>query len=1172
MKKQLKAALAAILAAFMALAVFPVSALPRFEAEKSPAAPTRSVPEGYNSNDYYKCLEFLEHIDDEEWSDMAGIKNGEILNENYDPDDPQTWRSYSDWFEEEIGFFFEREYGEYRLSSVSIPECYLCGALDLSDCSSLRSLDCSCNCITELNLNGCYALEELNCCTNSLKELDLFGCSVIILSCLDNPLKQISGMGSVLPYTLKVEGTGYIGLSNWYEECLVATSPLEETVEEYFYGWYTDDGQLISTELELSLYDIYDRDEGVYYDCEEIIAKFVTVRDLYDVHDYNKVLAFLEQTDENGVKNGVKLDPEYDPDDPNTFGLASWSSNSSYYGITDGKYHLVSFTRGGIPWSTMNEVQGFLDLSGCEHLRRVEVGEWASGSAGSSERIPITGVDVSGCGMLEALTCRRCRVEEIDLSGCSMLKRLNCSLNRLSQIDLSDCCNLETLDLASNPVHEIDLTPCKSSLSDLWIGGTSITELDLSGYTNLQNLVTQYARKLANLNLSGCSSLVSLYSIYNGLEQLDISGCTALESVNMLAMTGPAQLDFSDCPNLKSLETNMCMTELNISTADGIYYDFVRALGDGTFCFRYDGNFTQITAYTLNGSSFLGWYNEAGELLSSNSEYNDHADKVIIARFTVTKLPAPETVETSVVDGKPVIEWSEVDGAESYQVWRKTEGGEYELLASVAETSYTDSSAVIDTVYAYKICAVDSEGEQGNFSEEASITAYMLMHPTDISAQLVDTRPTITWTASEHATSYIVYRGTSKNGSYKNIGTVTGTTFVDTASLTPLKTYYYKIKAADDFGNISVPTDAVSITAYGLGVPTDVCAQLAYTLPTITWTAAENATSYIIYRSTSAKGSYKNICTVTDTTFVDPASLTPLKTYYYKIKAADDFGNISAPTDAVSITAYGIPVPADIGVEMVNCKPVVTWSSAENAIGYQVWRAPKSGSYELIATVNGTNFIDEDELTPLKTYYYKVKAFDDYGNESLFSAKAFIRAYGLAVPKGVKAALVDCKPLIAWNAVEYASGYQVWRMLKGGSYELIATVSGTSYFDGDTLVPQKTYYYKIKAIDEYGNESKFSSAVTITSYSVSAPMGVSIFMLNDKPLIAWEPVSYAANYQVWRMLKGGEYELVGTVNVTSFMDNAALTPGATYYYKVLAVDGYGNESAFSSAVSIVIPN
>lgn len=44
--------------------------------------------------------------------------------------------------------------------------------------------------------------------------------------------------------------------------------------------------------------------------------------DGYNDHDCQKMVAFFEQTDENGVRNGEKLSEDYDPTDSETYRLA----------------------------------------------------------------------------------------------------------------------------------------------------------------------------------------------------------------------------------------------------------------------------------------------------------------------------------------------------------------------------------------------------------------------------------------------------------------------------------------------------------------------------------------------------------------------------------------------------------------------------------------------------------------------------------------------------------------------------------------------------------------------------------------------------------------------------------------------------------------------------------
>ena len=155
MKFKLKAALAAMLALVMALTAIPVSALPRFEA-KAEIVPCWTVPDGYNAHDYNKCVEFLEQTDEN------GVKNGEKLSDNYDPNDPATW----------YGIYWSND-ADRRAETMSLSEFELIGYLDVSGCTELVELDCSKNNITELNIWDCSGLEILNCHRNSISSLDV---------------------------------------------------------------------------------------------------------------------------------------------------------------------------------------------------------------------------------------------------------------------------------------------------------------------------------------------------------------------------------------------------------------------------------------------------------------------------------------------------------------------------------------------------------------------------------------------------------------------------------------------------------------------------------------------------------------------------------------------------------------------------------------------------------------------------------------------------------------------------------------------------------------------------------------------------------------------------------------------------------------------------------------
>ena len=118
----------------------------------------------------------------------------------------------------------------------------------------------------------------------------------------------------------------------------------------------------------------------------------------YNDHDYQKMVAFFEQTDENGVRNGEKLSEDYDPTDPETWweydgdycrGIVAWTTVA-------GEYRLYNIFFGGIGNDALPlELVGFLDVSGCTALTEVRCKSWGD--------IQLTGLDVSGCTSLVEL-------------------------------------------------------------------------------------------------------------------------------------------------------------------------------------------------------------------------------------------------------------------------------------------------------------------------------------------------------------------------------------------------------------------------------------------------------------------------------------------------------------------------------------------------------------------------------------------------------------------------------------------------------------------------------------------------------------------------------------------------------------------------------------------------
>ena len=444
-----------------------------------------------------------------------------------------------------------------------------------------------------------------------------------------------------------------------------------------------------------------------------------------------------------------------------------------------------------------------------------------------------------------------------------------------------------------------------------------------------------------------------------------------------------------------------------------------------------------------------------------------------------TTLTAPKTIRVTLSNKKPFISWTKVNGAHEYEIWRKVEGGEFELAAVTNALAYTDLDQLAPlTKYYYKVNARDAYGVVGPDSNTVSVTTYGIKAPAGVKGVITATKPVITWKASVGAEYYEVYRSTEKDGEYTLIGTTEALTYTDNDELVSFQKYFYKVVAHANDGAYSPFSTPATVTAYGIKAPTSVKGVITATKPVITWKAAANATRYDIYRSNLIDGEYIMVGTTDTLSFTDEDELVPFQKYFYKVVAKDNYGFESPLSTHAIVTAYGIKAPAGVKGVITATKPVITWKAAVNATKYDVYRSiDKEGGYEFIATVNGLTFTDNEQLVPFQKYYYKVVAKDNYGFESPFSAAATIIAYGIKAPTGVKAVLADGKITVTWKAAVNATSYRVYRSTSATEgFTLVGTVTGLSFTDNGQLTTGQRYYYKLIAQDNYGFESPFSTA------------------------------------------------------------------------------------------------
>ena len=248
-------------------------------------------------------------------------------------------------------------------------------------------------------------------------------------------------------------------------------------------------------------------------------------------------------------------------------------------------------------------------------------------------------------------------------------------------------------------------------------------------------------------------------------------------------------------------------------------------------------------------------------------------------------LPQPKNVTAANVtsSGKIKLTWDKVSGAVKYEIWRSRTGktGSFAKIYTTTSTSYVNTNAESGTLYYYKVKAVNSSGVQSEFSNVINCIADLARPTVQVRNDAATGKVKVSWSKVAGAVKYKVYRAATKNGSYKLVGTYTGTSMLNQNSVAG-KTYYYKV--------IAVHTNSSANSAYSVPVSAtcdlarpNVTVKLSGNKPRLTWGKISGTKQYRIYRSLNGK-SWSLVKSTTATSFIDKTAKAG-KIYYYRVMA-----------------------------------------------------------------------------------------------------------------------------------------------------------------------------------------------------------------------------------------------------------------------------------------------
>ncbi|HET6251029.1 MAG TPA: polysaccharide lyase family protein [Tepidisphaeraceae bacterium] len=303
------------------------------------------------------------------------------------------------------------------------------------------------------------------------------------------------------------------------------------------------------------------------------------------------------------------------------------------------------------------------------------------------------------------------------------------------------------------------------------------------------------------------------------------------------------------------------------------------------------------------------------------------------------------------------------------------------------------------------------------------MTGYVPPAPVGVTACAGNNRALVCWPLVPGATSYSLFRATSRDGKYMPVVTgllapISGSgpsiwQYVDRTAMNGLE-YTYRAQAVNPTGSseMSLPSNAITPSPKQSTAAPAAPASLKVTASghhqvTLAWTASPGANFYRIWRTTlhsdSVGGNYPIGRAMLDDTDTGPAytdrSPTDGREYGYAVEAVNAAG--TSPLSP-SVTAQPLPAPPAAAPQSLTARwsktrdgKVVTlnWSPVDGAIGYVIYRSsgpaatftwPDHYLTELVETTYIDKGVTEKSapvkgLDASKDYDYQVSAVNAAG-------------------------------------------------------------------------------------------------------------------------------------------------------------------------------------------------
>ncbi len=568
-----------------------------------------------------------------------------------------------------------------------------------------------------------------------------------------------------------------------------------------------------------------------------------------------------------------------------------------------------------------------------------------------------------------------------------------------------------------------------------------------------------------------------------------------------------------------------------------------------------------------------------------------------------TKAPAiPESLATTIVEHTATLDWADASdnksGIKQYIVEYadNVDFNNSETLIANSSTKVLEGLTDLQTYY-WRVMAEDAAGNLSEWSEIKNFTIDVTDTqapdiPTGLSGLVNDNSVSLDWGDSSDDKSglkeYIVEY--SDNDGFLNAQTAnSGVSELDLSGLFN-GIYYWRVQAIDNSDNASAWSSSESFTV-DMTAP-DAPASLNYAV------SGNDVSLDWIDSVDSLTGLDNYIVEYTLTDFDDANSSTPDVSaldlfdladgvYSWRVKAVDSKGNETAWVNGEDFTidTTAPAVPADLAQEVADDSALLNWSDAiDNLSGmkeYIVEYADNDQFIDATSEVVAVSELSLSDLQDLTTYFWHVKAVDNNGNESAWSAPENFSidipdTEAPQVPSGLTDDVDEDSAVLDWNdSSDNKSGIKEY-VVEYADNDTFAGATARNVQDSEItlngLLDLTTYYWRVKAVDTDNNTSTWSSTESFRvdisdNQPPTVPTGLTCAVNSNDVSLNWSECadnkSGVKEYMVEYSIDGGFVSVLSVVSPTSDIELTDLSDG-TYYWRVKSVDECGNSSVWSA--------